>query len=211
MMIKSWTSLLLVATCSHVASAATVMAHFMVANAYAYNLEQWKSDITAAKQVGIDGFALNWTPPDCTSPSLGWTADRIADAYTAAASMNFKMMLSFDMSYSVCNTFWNQTYMASVITAHAGSDATLRWSTNIVVSTFGGDTVEQYGDEFFAGLKSMMKSSNNAISIVPALTSFSYQAQNTPTTAANDLVTQYPSIDGYLNCTSNLNLSLYKY
>lgn len=199
MMNKTWIPLLLAATCAQVASAATVMAHFMVANSYAYNVAQWETDIKAAQQIGIDGFALNWTPPDCSYPSLDWMADRIADAYTAAASMNFKMMLSFDMSYSSCTTYWNQTYMASVISEHAGSSAALRWNSNIVVSTFGGDTVEQYGNEFFAGLKSMMKSTN-AISLVPALTTFSDEAQASPSTAASSLVTDYPSIDGYLNC-----------
>ena len=43
----------------HTAEAATVFAHFMVQNSYAYNVNQWKTDIAAAQEVGIDGFALN--------------------------------------------------------------------------------------------------------------------------------------------------------
>lgn len=204
---KACLSMLLAATCAQVASASTVMAHFMVANSYAYNLAQWKTDITAAQQIGIDGFALNWTPPDCSSPSLHWTANRIADAYTAAAEMDFKMMMSFDMSYSVCNTYWNVTYMAQMISQFASSSAALRWNTNIVVSTYGGDEVDQYGNDFFASLKSTMKSTN-AISLVPALTSYSSAAQKSPASEASKVVSDYSSIDGFLNCKSPFSLLL---
>ena len=200
MMNKSWIALLLAAICAQVTSAATVMAHFMVANSYAYNVAQWKTDMTAAKQIGIDGFALNWTPPDCTSPSLGWTVNRIDDAYTAAAQMGFKLMMSFDMSYTQCNTYWNQTFMSTMITKYAGSSATYRWNTNIVVSTYGGDAVpNQYGNAFFAGLKAGLKGTNS-ISLVPALTTYSTAAQDDPNGQASKLISDYSSIDGFLNC-----------
>ncbi|GAB7351942.1 hypothetical protein MBLNU459_g2478t1 [Dothideomycetes sp. NU459] len=181
------------------AVAKSVMAHFMVSESYAFTVAQWKIDMAAAQQIGIDGFALNWIPPDCSSPSLEWQVSRIDDAFTAAESVGFKLMFSFDMSYTVCNTYWNQTFMQSMITKHAASSATYRWNTNILVSTYGGDTVTQYGNAFFQGLKDNLKASGNAISLVPALTSYSTAAYYTPKTSAAKLIADYPSIDGYFN------------
>ncbi|KAK5133810.1 hypothetical protein LTR08_007240 [Meristemomyces frigidus] len=180
-----------------VASATDVMAHFMVQNAYAYDVDQWKTDIASAQQVGIDGFALNWIPPDCQA-GLDWTVDAIDDAFTAAESMGFKLMHSFDMSYSTCDIYWNQTFMQDIISKYAGNSAAYRWNSNMLVSTYGGDQVEQYGNEFFQGLKDNMKDSN-PITLAPGLTTYSMGAQDNPTTEAASLITDYPSIDGYLN------------
>ena len=205
MFFQSCVSLLLAASYVQYASAATVLAHFMVANSYAYNMsnpetQQWEDDMAAAKQMGVDGFALNWASPECSAPYLDWMEDRIDLAFTAAEAMDFKLVYSFDMGASDCEFYWNQTFMASMINKYAGSSAMLRWNTNIVVTTFGGDTVDQYGDEFFAGLKTMMKNDNNAISLVPGLTSFSNAAQSDANTAASNMLSQYPSMDGFLNC-----------
>lgn len=180
-----------------IASAKDVFAHFMMQNAYAYDVGQWETDIAAAQQIGIDGFALNWVPPNCQD-DLSWQAARIDDAYTAAAQMNFKLMLSFDMSWTSCSIYWNQTYMAQSISRYSGSPATYRWNSNVLVSTYGGDTVSQYGNQFFQGLKDMMKS-YCAITLSPALTSYASNAQTSATQAASSLVSDYPSIDGYLN------------
>lgn len=199
MMLFSTTLLFAVSACTlRIASAATVMAHFMVQNSYAYNMDQWRADIKAAKQVGIDGFALNWMPPDCTY-GLAWQADRIDDAYLAAEEMGFKLMHSFDMSWSECDVYWNQTYMADMVMRSAGSSATYRWNSNILVSTYGGDTVEQYGNEFFHGLKSLLRDSGNPISFAPALTSYSHHAQESPQDASYELLNEYPTLDGYMN------------
>jgi len=192
--------LLLAACRAQVAAAKNVVAHFMLDNSYAYNVQQWKTDMASAQQIGIDGFSLNWIPPDCNYPSLGWQVDRIDDAYAAAESMGFHLMFSFDMSYTVCNTYWNTTFMQTMITKYAGSSASLRWNSNLLVSTYGGDTVDEYGNDFFQSLKDSLKSAGNSITLVPALTSFSQAAQYTPTTAAANLITDYPSIDGYFNC-----------
>ncbi|EMC93240.1 glycoside hydrolase family 71 protein [Baudoinia panamericana UAMH 10762] len=179
------------------ASAADVFAHFMVQNTYAYDINQWKTDMSQAQAIGVDGFALNWIPPDCV-PGLDWTVARINDAFTAAEQVGFKLMHSFDMSYSVCDVYWNQTFMASILSTHAGSSAAYRWNSNLLVSTYGGDQVVQYGNQFFQGLKNTMQSSN-AISIAPALTTYSMSAQYDASSAASSLVSDYPSIDGYLN------------
>lgn len=41
--------------------------------------------------------------------------------------------------------------------------------------------------------------STNAISLAPALTSYSYQAQDDPSAATSSLLSDFPSIDGYKN------------
>ncbi|KAF1353872.1 glycoside hydrolase [Delphinella strobiligena] len=190
-------------------SAKTVLSHFMLQNSYAYDLQQWKTDIAAAQQIGLDGFALNWLPPDCSSPGLDWQVARIDDAFTAAEDMGFNLIFSFDMSYSVCDTYWNVTFMESMITKYAGSSAALRWNTNLVVSTYGGDTVKEYGNEFFQSLKNSLKAAGSSISLVPALTSFAEAAQSSPVTSAAKLISEYTSIDGYFNSwpLSNDNLT----
>ncbi|KAK1070554.1 hypothetical protein LTR74_003979 [Friedmanniomyces endolithicus] len=183
-----------------VAAATDVFAHFMVQNAYAYDVNMWKTDIASAQQIGIDGFALNWIPPDCVN-GLGWTVDRIADAYTAAEAMGFKLIYSFDMSYSTCNVFWNQTFMGDMISKYASSPATYRWANNILVSTYGGDQVTEYGNEFFQGLKSNLQGSS-AITLVPGLTTFSMEAASPggdAASAASSMLSQYTAADGYLN------------
>lgn len=178
-------------------SAATVFAHFMMANSFAYNINQWEADMAAALQIGIDGFALNWTPPDCAS-NMDWTVSRIDDAFTAAQQTGFKLIHSFDMSWSDCNTYWNQTFMADMIDRHAGSSATYRWNSNILVSTYGGDMAPQYSNAFFQGLKDRMKSTNT-ITLAPALVSYSREAQTNPQSAASKLLSDYPSVDGFFN------------
>jgi len=180
-----------------VATATDVFAHFMVQNAYAYDVNQWKTDMASAQQIGIDGFALNWIPPDCES-GLDWTVARIDDAYTAAESMGFNLMQSFDMSYSSCTIYWNQTFMQTMISKYASNSAAYRWNNNLLVSTYGGDQVEEYGNEFFEGLKSNMQSSN-PITLAPALTTYSMDAQTDATSAASSLMSDYSSIDGYFN------------
>ncbi|KAK5163092.1 hypothetical protein LTR04_002734 [Oleoguttula sp. CCFEE 6159] len=169
----------------------------MVQNAYSYSTTTWQADIKAAQQIGIDGFALNLMPPDCQYPSLAWQMDRIDDAYTVAASQGFKLMFSFDMSWTSCNTFWNQTFMASMISRYASNSATYLWNNDVLVSTFGGDSVI-YGNQFFAGLKNAL-SGQVGISLVPALTSYSLAAQFKPPQEAASLVADYPSIDGFFN------------
>lgn len=189
---------LLSALAVRTASAATVMAHMMVMNTYAYDVDMWETDMAAAQAIGIDGFALNWTPPNCQDDQ-SWAIDRIDDAFTAAENVGFKLMYSFDMSYTECKVYWNTTFMQTMITKYAGSPATYRWNSNILVSTYGGDQVRQYGNAFFQTLKTNMKYWNNAITLAPALTTYSMSGYTSPTSAAAKLISDYPSVDGYFN------------
>jgi glucan endo-1,3-alpha-glucosidase len=108
-------------------------------------------------QIGIDGFAMNWIPPNCQTANLQWQSDRIDDAFTVAAELGFKIVHSFDMNYASgqadCPTgvAWNETYMVQEISKHATSNAAYKWNGDILVSTFAG---ELYGNNFFASWKS---------------------------------------------------------
>nr|POE87904.1 udp-n-acetylglucosamine--dolichyl-phosphate n-acetylglucosaminephosphotransferase [Quercus suber] len=178
-------------------SATAVLAHFMVQNSYAYDVDEWKTDMSVALGIGIDGFALNWIAPDC-QPGLDWMADRIDNAYTAAEQVGFKLVHSFDMSIEECDVYWNQTYMQSILERNAGSSAAFRWNSNLLVTTYGGDMVQQYGNNFFQSLKDNMKSTH-AITLAPALTKYSMAGYNNPTPQAHRIFDDFPAIDGYVN------------
>ncbi|CAJ2502196.1 Uu.00g095900.m01.CDS01 [Anthostomella pinea] len=187
------------ARAAQLTDAASVLAHFMVSNSYAYTAARWKTDIIAAQQVGIDGFALNWNPPDCES-GTDWLPSRIDDAFAAAKPLGFKLVHSFDMSWSKCKIYWNETYMAGVISKHADSAAAYRWDNALLVTTYGGDAVNEYGNGFFENLKSAMGSTS--IKLAPALTTYSSNAQRGDADAkssASSLLSEYSSIDGFLN------------
>ncbi|KAK0856143.1 hypothetical protein LTR87_017925 [Friedmanniomyces endolithicus] len=184
------------------ATAADVFAHFMVSNTYSYSRTEWKADIVAAQAIGIDGFALNWAPPDCSGAgpdNQDWNVQRIDDAYTVAAAQGFKLMYSFDMSYTPasCTYPWNTTFMATMISKYASSPAAYIWNGDVVVSTYAG---EGYGNSFFADLKNVMTNQGVNISLAPALTSYTATAQNQdPNAVASDMFRNYTSIDGFFN------------
>jgi len=200
-------SLLLAAIHVQAASAKIALAHFMVQESYAYTVDEWKLDIAAAQQIGLDGFALNWIPPDCNSPgdtSVQWQIGQIRNAYAAANTISnppFYLMHSFDMSYFSCETGlnWNQTFMVKMINELGSQTSQLKWNGSALVSTFDGETGPPYGVQFFQGLKSLVPNA----SFAPAFDGFSIGARGSNgTVQANSLVQQYPAnaIDGFLNC-----------
>jgi len=147
--------------------------------------------------------ALNWAPPDCSGAgpsSQDWNVQRIDDAFTVAAAQDFKLMYSFDMSYTpaFCTFPWNTTFMATMISRYASNPAAYIWNGDVLVSSYAG---EGYGNSFFAELKSVMTNQGVNISLAPALTTYSGAAQSQdPNTVASDMLQNYTSIDGYLNC-----------
>lgn len=76
--------LFILLSCAGYAYSKTALAHFMVQSSYAYNLQQWKTDMASAKQMNLDGFALNWTPPDCQQPYLRWMVSFFSSITTAS-------------------------------------------------------------------------------------------------------------------------------
>lgn len=180
--------------------ASDVFAHFMVQNAWAYNNQQWRDDMHSAKSIGIDAFAMNWMPPGCQE-DLSWQVSRIHDAYKIAEEVGFKIVHSFDMSWSDCSDggYWNTTYMAEVLDKHASSPASYRWNGDMLVTTYGGDRVQQYGGSFFEDLKTKMRLSGKPISFTPALTTYAEKAQTGAEDATRQMIQDFPSADGYFN------------
>ncbi len=60
-----------------------------------YTISDWKTDMAQAQAIGIDGFALNCAPPRVDS----YTPKQLANAYEAAAQLNFSVFISFDFAY----------------------------------------------------------------------------------------------------------------
>lgn len=114
--------------------AVDVFAHVMVTMTYGYTTTTWKNDMLAARQMGVDGFSLNWTPPHCDSAyDLSWFMEQIDNAYTAAAELNFKLYHSLDMATQDCNEPFSQSFLQEQLAKHAGNSATYRWNSNILV------------------------------------------------------------------------------
>lgn len=65
-----------------------VVAHHMVGNTYPYTQNDWASDIQAAHDAGIDGFALNIGTDD-------WQPAQVASAYVVPSKRSRFVYLRF--------------------------------------------------------------------------------------------------------------------
>ncbi|KAF2721477.1 glycoside hydrolase family 71 protein [Polychaeton citri CBS 116435] len=190
-------------------SAKTVMAHFMVSNAYAYDENEWYKDIVAAQDMGIDGFVLNMMPFYCGSDT-SWVKGQVDSAYKVSQHEGFMLMPSFDMSNLNCpfGTSWNVTGISDMVYRYKDSNATYRWNGQSLVTTYGGESYP-YGNDFFAQLKDNMADLGHPIVLSPALVSIAEGAQpiandvDSAIAAANasahKLINDYPAIDGFTN------------
>ncbi|EPQ56645.1 glycoside hydrolase [Gloeophyllum trabeum ATCC 11539] len=161
------------ALCSF-AEARSVIAHFMAQNSYSYSVSDWTNDIKTAQSIGIEGFAVD-----------DYETSRIADAYTAAEALGFKLLYSFDMSYQ-----WSQDAIVSLVVAHASSPSTYLWKNQVLVSTYSG---ENNCNDFWAGVKSSLQSQGISISLAPAFTSYRDPSK------ADSVFSNFPAIDGFFN------------
>ncbi|RAO73135.1 uncharacterized protein BHQ10_009147 [Talaromyces amestolkiae] len=110
-----------------------VFAHFMVGIVENYTLDDWKSDMTTAMDIGIDAFALNCASVDSYTPT------QLALAYQAAEEVGFKVFISFDFAYWTNGDTANITqYMQT----YAGHAAQMQYNDAAVVSTFVGDSFD---------------------------------------------------------------------
>ncbi|KAG8920541.1 hypothetical protein FRC02_000840 [Tulasnella sp. 418] len=112
-----------------------VIAHFMVGNTYPYGFQDWITDIRAASDNSIDGFALNVGRDS-------WNGDRVRDAYAAAQAIGpmFKLLLSFDVTAMSCGSYDDANFIRQYIANYANHPNQLKDSRGrIIVSTFGGE------------------------------------------------------------------------
>lgn len=117
-----------------------------------------------------------------------YETDKLVDAYAAAESLNFKLFMSFDMSYT-----WSVTDMVNIVSAHASSSAQYLWNGDVLVSTYSGDSGSTATDSFWSGFKSDLASQGITISLAPAFTTYRDPS------LASSLLSTYPSIDGFFN------------
>ncbi|KAK4904838.1 hypothetical protein LTR49_025768 [Elasticomyces elasticus] len=98
-----------------------------------------------------------------------------------------------------------------MISKYANSSAAYLWNGRVLVSSYGG---EGYGNTFFADLKSILAGEGVAMSISPALTTFSLAAQSAdPNEVATNMLANYSAIDGqtwpadtYANLTADVDV-----
>ncbi|EIW80344.1 glycoside hydrolase family 71 protein [Coniophora puteana RWD-64-598 SS2] len=161
------------------ASAKYVFAHFMAQNSYSYSQSDWVNDMTTAKNIGIDGFALNMAGNDYeVNPQLGY-------AYAAAEQVGFQLFYSFDMTST-----WDANTIAGIVAQYASSSSTFHYNSKVLVSTYSG---ESYGDSFWSSVKSTLSGQGIDIALAPAFTSYRDPSQ------ASNLLSTFPSIDGFYN------------
>lgn len=110
---------------------------------------------------------------------------KIDDAFTVAESLGFKLLYSFDMTYS-----WASDDMVNIVASHANSSAMFKWKDNVLVSTYSGDS---QGEDFWSGFKSSLANKGFTISLAPAFTSYRDPS------SADSLLSTFPSIDGFFN------------
>ena len=95
----------------------------------------YDNDMTLAKGIGIDAFALNIGTDDFTDEQLGY-------AYQSAATNGMNVFISFDFNW------WATSQAADVgakIKQYAGEDAQLKVGANgdqVFVSSFAGDGLD---------------------------------------------------------------------
>ncbi|KAJ6260133.1 hypothetical protein Dda_4354 [Drechslerella dactyloides] len=111
-----------------------VTAHFVVGIAGGYSADNWKQDINAAKDMGIEAFALNIAKLSTDS----FTPTQLALAYSVAQSLNFKMYISFDFNWFVADGS-STSEITSYLQTYAAHPAALKRNGKSVVTTFVGD------------------------------------------------------------------------
>ena len=124
-----------------------VFAHYMVCYAdYGDSVAGFEQDIQDAQAAGVDGFALNCG--EWNSPGAAWYyTNRVAMLYQAAAQLGtgFKFFFSVDDA--------NTNDILAMISAYANNTNSFRYNGKLVVSTFGGTSVN-WQNSVFAPLKS---------------------------------------------------------
>ncbi|KAI5803928.1 glycoside hydrolase [Geopyxis carbonaria] len=108
-----------------------VFAHYMLGLTDGQTAEEWQKEMSSAKALGIDGFALNAGPTDT------WSATQLDLAYAAAEAVGFTVFISFDQ---LCCGAWPVEQVSEYINAHKDSGAQFKVDSKPFVSTFeGGD------------------------------------------------------------------------
>ncbi|GFF26046.1 mutanase Pc12g07500 [Aspergillus lentulus] len=109
--------------------AKAVFAHFMVGNTASFGVADWIRNMNLAMEAHIDAFALNI--------AAGWVDNdaQIANAFTAADSLGFKLFFSFDYAG---NGPWAESDVYNLIRTYGSNTAYYHYNGAPFVSTFEG-------------------------------------------------------------------------
>ncbi|KAF3932559.1 hypothetical protein ABW20_dc0104890 [Dactylellina cionopaga] len=143
--------------------------HFMMGLAGGYSASNWQEDINAAKDMGIDAFALNIARQSVDS----FTPTQLALAYSQAQSLNFKLYISFDFAWFAADSS-SVSEIAGYLQTYAAHPAALKYNNKAVVTTF-------IGDNFGSNWDSVRSQVSTALEILP-----NWQAGNVQNNAAVD-------------------------
>lgn len=165
-------------------------------NAYSYDsVADWTADITAAQAIGIDGFGpylllphhfrLTLFPIALNTAVDDYEVSRYPDAFAAAEAANFKLFISFDMTYD-----WASDDMVSLVQTYASSSAYYLWNGVPLVSTYDGDNQD---NDFWQGFKGDLENAGITISLAPAFVDYRDPSE------ATGMFNTYTSIDGFFN------------
>lgn len=92
----------------------------------------WDDDMTNAKALGIDAFALNIGTDDFSDQQLGY-------AYESAASAGMNVFISFDFNWFTTD---QGSDVGSIVAKYANQPAQLKVDGKPFVSSFDGDGVD---------------------------------------------------------------------
>lgn len=91
------------------------------------------TDVQNAIMAGFDGFALN---THSISPSDTWNTDALNYLFAAATGTNFKLFISFDMSWGL-----EVMHLAAFLAPYATQSAYYKVNGQAFVSTYTGGTI----------------------------------------------------------------------
>ncbi|KAJ4289905.1 hypothetical protein N0V88_006700 [Collariella sp. IMI 366227] len=128
-------AVLLFASRAH-AAVQGVFAHYMVGGMS--SIDQALADVTQAKSLGLDAFALNIQQPDAD-----WTRSSLSFLFNAASTVGFKLFFSMDTatipSPSACRALFSQ---------YASHPAYYQFSSRPFLSTFRGGADKLFPHEW---------------------------------------------------------------
>ncbi|KAJ6035846.1 hypothetical protein N7540_000125 [Penicillium herquei] len=133
------------ATAAQSTGTKAVFAHYMVGS---MTSAEAVTDVQDAMNAGFDGFALN---THTISSSDTWNINAINYLFSAAAGTNFKLFLSFDMSWGL-----DVTKLATFMAPYATQGAYYKVGGKAFVSTYTGGTISNsaWDSGFIGPLKS---------------------------------------------------------
>ncbi|EJD34565.1 hypothetical protein AURDEDRAFT_117617 [Auricularia subglabra TFB-10046 SS5] len=173
-------SLLALLSTARLATAQSVIAHYMAQQLYDYKEADITKDMQDAKAIGIEAFAMNIAAMD-------YEVDKIKMAYPIAEQLGFQLLYSFDTSYD-----WQAGDIVSLVAATANSSATYKWNGRPVISSFS-PSGDPRGEDFWGGIKKALADQGVDAVLAPGLIKFRDPAKT------QEFLDSFPSVEGFFN------------